>query len=139
MRKGEVRMTALQVRECPEDVYEGIRRQASRDKRSIAQETVVMLRESLSRRNVARGNMAADEAGCDGMDGAHADRSAMRGGGVFQSTGARWGTYESKAARDARLSRRREVLGVMGSLPPLKVPDDFPSPEQLVREARDAR
>lgn len=49
------------------------------------------------------------------------------------------GAYESKAVRDVRLSRRREVLDAMRLLPPLEVPDDFPSPEQIVREARDAR
>lgn len=138
MRLREVDMTALQVRECPEDVYEGIRRQAGRDKRSIAQETVVMLRESLSLREAVPEREQSEEGPnvCNPLP-----RGSMIGTphGVFRLAGARWSAYESKAVRDARIARRREVLDGIRALPPLTVPDGFPSPEQLVREARDAR
>lgn len=131
-------MTALQVRECPEDVYEGIRRQAGRDKRSIAQETVVMLRESLSLREVAPEREQGEE-GTNLSD--PLPRGSVNGTphGVFRLAGARWGAHESKAVRDARIAKRREVLDSMRGLPPLAVPDGFPSPEQLVPEVRDSR
>jgi plasmid stability protein len=43
----EVLMPALQVRELPEDVYARLRAKAAAEHRSIAQETVVLLRRAL--------------------------------------------------------------------------------------------
>lgn len=41
-------MPALQVRELPEDVYTRLQAKAAAEHRSIAQETIVLLREALS-------------------------------------------------------------------------------------------
>lgn len=40
-------MPLLQVRECPEDIYRKITREAKRENRTIAQEVIVLLEKSL--------------------------------------------------------------------------------------------
>jgi hypothetical protein len=40
-------MALLQVRDCPDDIYQKITRAARRDKRTIAQQIIVMLENSL--------------------------------------------------------------------------------------------
>jgi plasmid stability protein len=44
-------MPLLQVRDCPEDVYQKLRFQAERDNRSVPQEAVVLLRDALQIRD----------------------------------------------------------------------------------------
>ncbi|MBQ6452829.1 MAG: hypothetical protein IJJ14_00555, partial [Coriobacteriales bacterium] len=43
-------MPLLQVRDCPEDVYEALRERAKRENRSIAQQTITILQEHLGLR-----------------------------------------------------------------------------------------
>lgn len=43
-------MPLLQVRNCPQDLYDNLRRTAADDRRSIAQETVTLLEEALESR-----------------------------------------------------------------------------------------
>ena len=40
-------MPLLQVRDCPEDVYQKLRHRAESDNRSVHQETIVLLRSAL--------------------------------------------------------------------------------------------
>jgi hypothetical protein len=53
-------MPLLQVRNCPEDLYQALARTAAAERRSIAQETVVLLEESL--RNRVEANQARRRA-----------------------------------------------------------------------------
>ena len=50
----EVFMPTLQVRELPEDVYYRLQRKAQQEHRSIAQETVVLLRRALDASEIHR-------------------------------------------------------------------------------------
>jgi len=47
MKKGVAKMPLLQVRDCPEDIYQEIRLAAQRENRTIAQQTVVLLQRGL--------------------------------------------------------------------------------------------
>ncbi len=47
-------MTLLQVRSCPDDVYESLSRLARAEHRSIAQQTVVLLRRALGMESARR-------------------------------------------------------------------------------------
>jgi hypothetical protein len=46
----EVRMPLLQVRDIPEDLYECLAKVAQSENRSIAQETIVLLRSALNQK-----------------------------------------------------------------------------------------
>ncbi len=48
VRSGE--MPSLQVRELPDEIYQQLNYLASKDHRSLAQETIVLLRESIEAR-----------------------------------------------------------------------------------------
>ncbi|MDR1634166.1 MAG: hypothetical protein LBS27_04450 [Bifidobacteriaceae bacterium] len=47
-------MALLQVRNCPDELYRTVADRAAADRRSIAQETVVLLEEALEARTQAR-------------------------------------------------------------------------------------
>lgn len=47
-------MPLLQVRDCPEDVYNGLKLVAKREKRSITQQTIVILQEYLNEQDETR-------------------------------------------------------------------------------------
>jgi len=57
-------MALLQVRDFPQDLYERIGQAAATDRRSVAQETVVLLRDALNlpESNTARRRRAVAEA-----------------------------------------------------------------------------
>lgn len=56
-------MAPLQVKDCPDDVYEALRACASRENRSISQQTVTILQEYLGLRRPAQAaqRVARDE------------------------------------------------------------------------------
>lgn len=80
-------MALLQVRDCPADIYENLTDCARRENRSIAQQTVFILKNAL-------GN--ADE----------------------------------------KKQRRKKVLNLLAAEPVI-LPDNSPSPAELIREDRD--
>ena len=89
-------MTALQVRDFPEELYGELREVAKREHRSIAQQTIIAVQAYLS------------------------------------------DARESNVSQK-HLDRRRAVFEQIQTLPCFEVPRDFPTPEQIVRELRDAR
>jgi len=108
-------MPALQVRDMPDELYERLKARAAAERRSIAQQTVVCLEESL----------AASEAA-----GAATDVVAFR-----RSDDA----LDSKEARQRRIQKRRRLHALMDENCRFEVPEGFPSAAELIREDRDSR
>lgn len=109
-------MPALQVKDCPDDVYEGLRVCASEELRSLSQQTVFILREYLLNLKSAQ----------------------IAGGRPARSSGLRsWEEVEDDAAR--RLKRRRATIERIKNREMPDVPEGFPSPEDIVRAMRDER
>jgi plasmid stability protein len=52
-------MPLLQVREFPVDLHEALKQKAKDDNRSVAQETIVLLRDSLGQKEVGRAQLKA--------------------------------------------------------------------------------
>lgn len=102
-------MPALQVRDLPQDLYDKLKARAEREHRSLAQETIVAIER-------------------------HVD-SATRP----DEMPARFRLVDEEAERQARIARRRRVLEEIAAMPPSIVPDDFPSPAELIREGRRER
>lgn len=102
-------MPALQVRDLPQDLYDKLKARAEREHRSLAQETIVAIER-------------------------HVD-PAMRP----DEMPARFRLVDEEAERQARIARRRRVLEEIAAMPPSIVPDDFPSPAELIREGRRER
>lgn len=126
-------MTALQVRDCPEDVYEGLRQAAARDGRSLSQEAVFVLRAALGRGSSPH---VPAEPPREGTASPCASDVLARGRALASVDCL---AYESPSARDERLERRKLTIEGLRSLPVFELPEGFPSPESIVREARDAR
>lgn len=104
-------MPALQVRDLPQDLYERLKERAELEHRSLAQETIVAIESYVGRSERAR----------------------------CANTAPAFRLVDVEAERQARIARRRRVLEQIASMPPSVVPDDFPSPAELIREDRDAR
>ncbi|HBT95367.1 MAG TPA: hypothetical protein DEB24_04405 [Coriobacteriia bacterium] len=95
-------MPALQVRDFPTELYEELRERARKEHRSIAQQTVVAIREHLGK-------------------------------------GRRAEPKESDEEIQARMRKREEAFARIDALPPLVVPEGFPSDVEIIREMRDSR
>jgi plasmid stability protein len=102
----EAIMPALQVREFPIDLYEELRVYAAQENRSIAQQTIVAVREYLHTAN----RIISTEP-----------ESAVAN------------------ATSERVERRRRYFEHLEAYPKVIIPDDFPSPEEIVRQIRDER
>jgi len=94
-------MPALQVRDFPDQLYEELRLCAKHEYRSIAQQTIVIIQDYLSREN---------------------KRLA-----------------EAERPKANYAEHRRQVFERIDSLPLFKLPEDFPTPQQIIREMRDQR
>lgn len=114
-------MPALQVKDFPEDLYEELRACASRNDRSMSQQTLRILREYLR---------AYREYGEDvGLIYAGYARSA-------ESGGCRLPTDDD---RMRRIARKRIVFERIDALPVFDVPSGFPSADEVVRQMREER
>lgn len=118
-------MPALQVRDCPQELYDELHACAEEEHRSISQQMLVALEEYLARRTQQK------EAQDLGGLGAVAPSMAW---------GPAYADYQGDGeAVDARAKRRKEVFARIDARPALEVPEGFPSTEEVVREVRDAR
>lgn len=120
-------MPALQVKDFPSDLYEDLRACASRQDRSLSQQTTRILREYL---RVYRqvGESAAWEV-----------RAVERPGGP-SCPGA--SVRSSAAGADdehVRIERRKKTLEKIRALPKIEEPSGFPSAAELVRQMREER
>lgn len=103
-------MPAVQVRDMPQELYDGLVERAKRDHRSISQEVTALIEEHLAEPPVI---------------------PARYSDGIISEF------YDTEEARQARAKRLEEVYRRIDSRPHYPVPDDFPTPEELVREDRD--
>lgn len=100
-------MPALQVRDFPDDLYEGLKEYAAQQHRSIAQQTICAVEEMLTRQGeCANGNAA------------------------------RIVSFESLRERDVRIAKRK-VLYERIQEHARKLPESLPRPEDIVRDSRD--
>ena len=90
-------MPALQVRELPEDLYEQLKESARRERRSLAQQTTVLLR-----RGLAAGEASAAS---DGEVWPERGGEARRRGGGGVYLGA-----DLPAERERRIAKRKELF-----------------------------
>ena len=118
-------MPALQARDCPQELYDELHACAEEEHRSISQQMIVVLEEYLTRRAQQK---EAQELGDLG-----AAVPSMAWGPVYA------GYQSGEEAVGARAKRREEIFARIDARPPLDVPEDFPSTEEIVREVRDTR
>ena len=109
-------MPALQVRDFPEELYRQLRERARLEHRSISQQTVIAVDSYLS----FAGGLAYENTRAFVQDAAVAAIGEDR-------------------ENQQRVQKRKALFSRINSRPPLVIPDGFPSPEELVREDRDAR
>ena len=101
-------MPALQVKECPEEVYERLRSHAARENRSIAQQTLTIIQDFLNASEEPR------------MPGQPASRTAR---------------YDNGEGTDY-LARRKESLRRVNELPPLPVTEKAPAAADILARIR---
>lgn len=114
-------MPALQVKDFPADLYEELRACAAAEDRSITQQTVRILREYLRAYRQVGGQVDWQIVPV-GRARLHAEPRAA-----------------AADERQQRIERKRKAFERIEALPPFDVPDGFPSPAELVRQARDER
>ena len=111
-------MSALQVKDFPDDLYEELRECAAQECRSVSQQTIYGLREFLRMHK------------------------------AYQSVkNALWAApyltdlLEDKERQELqeRAKRRCELLKQIRELGPADIPSDFPDPAELIREMREER
>ena len=110
-----IAMATLQVRDLPQDLYEGLSLTAKSQHRSLAQQTAHIIQLYL-------------QGASDGVE----------------DTGWRAPAWMDWAGEDPsvlawRRERRRRSFAEADALGPADVPEGFPSAEELVRADRDAR
>lgn len=99
-------MPALQVRDFPQDLYEGLKECAIREHRSLAQQTVHAVEEMLARRDAGRSNEP------------------------FATV-----SFDSLQARQERIEKRKALFARIRQYSK-QFPKNLPSPEEMVRESR---
>lgn len=118
----EAAMPALQVKDFPDDLYIELKMCAQNEDRSVSQQTLHILRQYLK---------AYRQLG-DRTDWTvvPVERPA-----VVRETRAQ----TAEAERQERIEQRKKVFERIHSLPKFNVPDDFPSPAEIVRQMREER
>jgi len=106
-------MPALQVREMPNQLYEQLKARAELEHRSLAQQTIACLEESLNK--------------------------PLRGVGESGYSPYYVLKFDTEEDRQRRMEKRRQLFERIDKLGGFEVPDDFPSAAELVREDRDSR
>ena len=114
-------MPALQVKDFPSDLYEELRVCAQNEDRSMAQQTVHILRSYLKVYGTRGGNV--EWVALPAQD---ATSVVVR-------------PSEEPDTPQARAARHRRVIEEIEALPKFEVPDDFPSPAEIVRQMREER
>lgn len=128
-------MPALQVRDFPDDLYAELKSCAAEEDRSISQQTVHILREYLKAYKRLAGRS-------DWMVVPKTEvQTSVLGGGVHSSS-KRESYYcdtATEAERQARIEKRRKIFEEIEAFQHPEIPDDFPSPAELVRQGREER
>lgn len=128
-------MPALQVRDFPDDLYAELKNCAAEEDRSISQQTVYIVREYLSARkrlgtDVVWTVVPKTEVHASGL-GSSASSSPKRESYYCDTA--------TEAERQARIEKRRKIFEEIEAFQHPEIPDDFPSPAELVRQGREER
>ena len=115
-------MPALQVKDFPDDLYIDLKACANAEDRSVSQQTLHILRQYLKAYRQLGGR----------ADWAVVPVELTPDGGKTRSR-----TPEEE--RQERIERRKKVLERIHALPQFDVPEDFPSPAEIVRQMREER
>lgn len=118
-------MPALQVRDFPDDLYEQLKERAREEHRSIAQQTIVCVEDYLS-----RPRMPAWQ---------YAPAPTSRLINLTDERGDRKPAWMHHELPPEQVEERKRLFAEMLQRPKFDVPEDFPAPEELIREDRDSR
>lgn len=114
-------MPALQVKDCPQDIYDSLKLCASAEDRSMSQQTIHILRRFLKAYEQLGSNMSNTDQLIFGQ--------VARGTSYDDTNEQNYAAYESRA----------KLLNSISSLEPLSIPKGFPSVAGVIREDRDDR
>lgn len=107
-------MPALQIRDLPDNLYDGLKLRAMRKHRSLAQEATVAIERHLM----------VIEGGYSGQySGGNRDRSIY--------------SMSDDEGREERIAKRKAIFAEIASMPKVEIPEDFPSIVELVHMGRD--
>lgn len=113
-------MPALQVRDCPQDTYEALKRRAARENRSMSQQALTLIQEGLAYREPPLRTAAPLPEG------------AYREGGI---------TFipNPAAARASREERHAAFFDHIEKVGGFKLPPEYDSVADMVHAAREER
>jgi len=112
-------MPPLQIRNMPQDVYEELAQVAKDKHRSAVQQALVYIKRGIE----------ADKGG--GLHQAYMP--------VYKAQSYPNPFYVDPQRRAERKEELRKIFERLDAMPPLNLPKDFPSPEEMIREDRDSR
>lgn len=113
-------MTALQVRDFPEDLYEELKAFAKAEDRSLSQQTVHIIREYLAMQNNANESGSMINASIDRV------RVADR-------------RKQEEAERQERIEKRRKLYEELKSRKPIELPEELADVAGMIRSMREER
>ena len=113
-------MPALQIKDCPADVYEQLRACAAEQNRSISQQTLTIIQEYLARYNSGEMAAAAFERGASGGQGRMVNVRPLY---VERKDGGYLERFEKKLER-------------LNKLPPIPISDRSPRADVLLAQIR---
>ena len=120
-------MPALQVKDFPQDLYDELKACASKEDRSISQQTVHILRDYLR----------AYRQWANRSDWEVVPKSSEAYRPYYERTMT--GRETEEAERQARIEKRKKIFAEIDAFPHVEIPEDFPSPAELVRQGREER
>lgn len=125
-------MPALQVKECPDELYEQLRECAAEECRSMSQQTIYILKEYLSAYSQAREGRKGSFRASNFI---YVDPTRD----LVETAQERESRQREEAEREARREKRKRLIESIRSQPKFEVPEGFPSAAELIREDRDGR
>ena len=112
-------MAQIQVRKCPEDLYEAVALSAEMDQRSIAQETIYFLRRIIDSEEEQSRRHSYMQKKQDGLKNVTTNEIL---------------TMSAEQVEKGRI-RRKAALKFMRENP-ITLPDTFPTPREILEEDR---
>ncbi|WP_165062017.1 MULTISPECIES: hypothetical protein [unclassified Adlercreutzia] len=112
-------MPALQLKDCPPDVYDTLRICANNEDRSIAQQTLHILRNYLDLYNQVRGTTNPDSV-------------------IFNPNLAACHINEETRLK-IRTEQRRKLFEKISLLEPIELSEDFQDTAEMIRQERESR
>lgn len=114
-------MPALQIKDCPADVYEQLRACAAEQNRSISQQTLTIIQEYLARYNSGEIAAAAFERGASGEQGRMVSVRPLY----------------AERKDGGYLERRNKAFERLSKLPPIPISDRSPRADILLAQVRE--